>query len=152
MSCIFSADHASYVDCILSCMCRGEYRVLILVSGFLRLDRVPQACRKVRTRSTTSVRLLHGVILLPSGISGKMIISLDTIIVGFASCCASCGEYRELICVSGFPRLDRVPQVCRMWGPVRLHRFVCFTETFFFQAGSQARWPFPQIPLPSLPC
>nr|BAJ88780.1 predicted protein [Hordeum vulgare subsp. vulgare] len=30
---------------------------------------VPQACRIVRTRSTTSDRLLHGVILLPSWIS-----------------------------------------------------------------------------------
>ena len=35
----------------------------------------------VRTRSTTSVRLLHGGILLPSGISGKMIISPDTITI-----------------------------------------------------------------------
>ena len=32
-------------------------------------------------RSTTSVRLLHGGILLPSGISGKMIISPDTITI-----------------------------------------------------------------------
>ena len=55
--------------------------VLMLVSGFLRLDRVPQACWKVRTRSTTSVRLLHGVLLLPSGISSKMTISLDTITI-----------------------------------------------------------------------
>ena len=81
MSCIYSADHASYVDCILSCMCRGEHRVLILVSGLLRLDRVPQACRKVRTRSTTSVHLLHEVILLLSGFSGKMTISPDTITI-----------------------------------------------------------------------
>ena len=65
----------------MSYMCRGEYRVLILVSSFLRLDRVPQACRNVRTRSTTSVRLLLGVVLLPSGISGKMTISPDTITI-----------------------------------------------------------------------
>ena len=32
----------------------------------------------VRIRSTTLVRLLHGFGLLPSGISGKMIITLDT--------------------------------------------------------------------------
>ena len=64
--------------CCASC---GEYRVLILVSGLLRLDRVPQACWIVRTRSTTSVRLLHGGILLPSGISGKRIISPDTITI-----------------------------------------------------------------------
>ena len=53
----------------------------MVVSGLLRLDRVPQACRNVRTRSTTSVRLLHGVVLLPSGISRKMTISPDTITI-----------------------------------------------------------------------
>ena len=31
----------------------------------------------VRTRSTTPVRLLHGLALLPSGISGKMTVTLD---------------------------------------------------------------------------
>ena len=31
----------------------------------------------VRIRSTMLVRLLHGLILLPSGISGKMTITLD---------------------------------------------------------------------------
>ena len=31
----------------------------------------------VRIRSTTPVRLLHGLVLLPSGISGKMIATLD---------------------------------------------------------------------------
>ena len=31
----------------------------------------------VRIRSTTSVHLLHGLVLLPSGISGKMTATLD---------------------------------------------------------------------------
>ena len=65
-------------------MCRascGEYRVLMLVSVSLRVDRVPQACPNVRTRSSVLVRLLHRVVLLPSGISGKMIISPDTITI-----------------------------------------------------------------------
>ena len=35
----------------------------------------------VRIRSTTSVRLLHGLVLLPSGISGKMTVSLDLITI-----------------------------------------------------------------------
>ena len=65
----------------LCCASCGEFRVLICVSGFLLLVRVPQACRNVRTRSTTLVRRLHGVVLLPSGISGKMIISPDTITI-----------------------------------------------------------------------
>ena len=51
----------------------------MLVSGLLRLDRVLQACRNVRIRSAMSVRLLHGVVLLPSGITCKVIISLNTI-------------------------------------------------------------------------
>ena len=35
----------------------------------------------VRIRSTTSVRLLHGLVLLPSGISGKMTVTLDLITI-----------------------------------------------------------------------
>ena len=31
----------------------------------------------VRIRSTTPVHLLHGLVLLPSGISGKMTVTLD---------------------------------------------------------------------------
>ena len=89
----------------LCCASCGEYRVLMLVSGFPRLDRVPQACRIVRTRSTTSVRLLHGGILLPSGISGKMTISPDTItiiamlvlsLLSIMSCCLPDVKYQPL--------------------------------------------------------
>ena len=35
----------------------------------------------VRTRLTMSVCLLHGLVLLPSGISGKMTITLDLITI-----------------------------------------------------------------------
>ena len=35
----------------------------------------------VRIRSTTSVCLLHGLVLLPCGISGKMTITLDLITI-----------------------------------------------------------------------
>ena len=35
----------------------------------------------VRIRSTTSVCLLHGLVLLPSGISGKMTVTLDLITI-----------------------------------------------------------------------
>ena len=44
------------------------FSVLLLSSGNVAM---------VRIRSTTSVRLLHGLVLLPSGISGKMTITLD---------------------------------------------------------------------------
>ena len=35
----------------------------------------------VRIRSTTPIRLLHGLVLLPSEISGKMTVTLDLITI-----------------------------------------------------------------------
>ena len=32
----------------------------------------------------------------------------------------------------------------RLWGSVRLRPFVFFMDSFFFLAGSQARWPYPR--------
>ena len=54
--------------------------MLILVSGFPRLDRVR---KRVGCEDPFDYvgRLLHGGILLPSEISGKMIISPDTITI-----------------------------------------------------------------------
>ena len=36
-----------------------------------------------------------------------------------------------------------VPITSRLWGPVRLRPFVFFMDSFFFLAGSQARWSYP---------
>ena len=44
----------------------------------------------VRTRSSTSVCLLHGLVLLPSGISGKMIIPSKSLLSLLASCSLYC--------------------------------------------------------------
>ena len=44
------------------------FPVLLLSSGIIAI---------VRIRSTAPVRILHGLVLLPSGISGKMIVTLD---------------------------------------------------------------------------
>ena len=46
------------------------FPVLLLSSGNVAI---------VRIRSTTPVRLLHGLVLLPCGISGKMTVTLDLI-------------------------------------------------------------------------
>jgi len=76
VACIYSVAHASYVLCIvwwISCV-DSCFR-------FASSRESSASCRMVRTRSTTSVRLLHGGILLPSGISGKRIISPDTITI-----------------------------------------------------------------------
>ena len=40
--------------------------------------------------------------------------------------------------------------VPELWGFVRLRLFVFFMDSFFFLAGSQARWPLPLISLLSL--
>ena len=59
----------------------------------------------VRIRSTTTVRLLHGLVLLPSGISGKMTVTLDltTIIV---------------MLVASFYRYDALPITCSSSLPI----------------------------------
>ena len=36
------------------------------------------------------------------------------------------------------------PAKSRLWGTVRLRPFVFFMDSFFFLAGSQARWPYPR--------
>ena len=55
-----------------------------------------------------------------------------------------CGVF-TMLCASfwcGFFGL--VPITSRLWGPVRLLPFVFFMDSFFFLAGSQARWPYPR--------
>ena len=55
-----------YVWCVYHVVC--FFPVLLLSSGNVAI---------VRIRSTTPVHLLHGLVLLPSGISGKMTVTLD---------------------------------------------------------------------------
>ena len=58
----------------------------------------------VRIRSTTPVHLLHGLVLLPSGISGKMTATLDLTTI-IAMLVASFYRYVVLpiICSSSLP-------------------------------------------------
>ena len=53
------------------------YHVVCFFPVVLLVDS-PDFVAIVRIRSTTWVRLLHGLGLLPSGISGKMTVTLDT--------------------------------------------------------------------------
>ena len=68
-----------------SCIICVVHRVVNIVCWFLfpvfPVSIESASVSDVRTRSTTSVRLLQWVVLLPSGISGKMIISPDTITI-----------------------------------------------------------------------
>ena len=60
----------------------------------------------VRICSTTPVRLLHGLVLLPSGISGKMTVTLDLITI-IAMLVGSFYRYAALpiTCSSSLPKL-----------------------------------------------
>ena len=59
----------------------------------------------VRTRSTMSVCLLHGLILLPCGISGKMTIPSKSLLSLPASCSLFCYTYAAIptTCLSCLP-------------------------------------------------
>ena len=59
----------------------------------------------VRTRSSTSVCLLHGLVLLPCGISGKMTIPSKSLLSLLASCSLFCYTYAVIptTCLSCLP-------------------------------------------------
>ena len=78
----------------------------------------------VRIRSTTSVRLLHGLVLLPCGISGKMTATLDLttiiamLVVSFyryaalpITCLSSPPYYHEPLTFDTFP-MQTVVRLC----------------------------------------
>ena len=87
--------------CIMPCLCLCIYHVacffpvLLLSSGNVAF---------VRIRSTTSGCLLHGLVLLPSGIAGKMIATLDLTTI-IAMLVASFYRYVALpiTCLSSLP-------------------------------------------------
>ena len=59
----------------------------------------------VRTHSSTSVCLLHGLVLLPCGISGKMTIPSKSLLSLLASCSLFCYAYAAIptTCLSCLP-------------------------------------------------
>ena len=95
---------------IMPCLCLLVYHVvcffpvLLLRSGNVAI---------VRIRSTTPVRLLHGLVLLPCGISGKMTATLDLTTI-IAMLVASFYRFAALpiICLSSHPML---PWTSNLW-------------------------------------
>ena len=59
--------------------------------------------RVVRIRSTTSVCLLHGLVLLPCGISGTMTIPSKSLLSLLASCSLYCYVAIPTTCLSSLP-------------------------------------------------
>ena len=113
MSCLIKPDMHHTWLCIMPCLCLCIYHVvcffpvLLLSSGNVAI---------VRIRSTTPVHLLHGLVLLPSGISGKMTATLDLTTI-IAMLVASFYRFAALpiTCLSSLPNchepltLDTLP-------------------------------------------
>ena len=84
---LFKPDMHHTCLCIMPCLCLCIYHVvcffpvLLLSSGNVAI---------VRIRSTAPVRLLHGLVLLPCGISGKMTIPSKSLLSLLASCSLYC--------------------------------------------------------------
>ena len=107
MPCLIKPDMHHTCLCIMPCLCLCIYHVvcffpvLLLSSGNVAI---------VRIRSTTPVRLLHGLVLLPCRISGKMTATLDLTTI-IAMLVASFYRYAALpiTCLSSHPKLPCRP-------------------------------------------
>ena len=77
--------------CIMPCLCLLVYHVVCSFSVVLFLDSSGNVAFG-RIRSTTFGCLLHGLVLLPCGISGKMTMPSKSLL----SLLASCSFYRYL--------------------------------------------------------
>ena len=110
MPCLIKPDMHHTCLCIMPCLCLCIYHivcffpVLLLSSGNVAI---------VRFRSTTFVCLLHGLILLPCGISGKMTATLDLTTI-IAMLVASFYRFAALpiICLSSHRML---PWTSNLW-------------------------------------
>ena len=74
MPCLIKPDMHHAWLCIMPCLCLCIYHVVCFFPVLLLSS---DNFAIVRISSTTLVRLLHGLVLLPSGISGKMTVTLD---------------------------------------------------------------------------
>ena len=110
MPCLFKPNMHHTCLCIMPCLCLCIYHVvcffpvLLPSSGNVAI---------VRIRSTTPVRLLLGLILLPCGISGKMTATLDLTTI-IAMLVASFYRFAALpiTCLSSHPKL---PWTSNLW-------------------------------------
>ena len=105
---LFKPDMHHTWLCIMPCLCLCVYHVVCFFPGCLRFH-----SGVVRIHSTTSACLLHGLILLPSGISGKMTATLDLTTI-IAMLVASFYRYDALpiTCLSSHPKL---PWTSNLW-------------------------------------
>ena len=74
MPCLLKPDMHHTWLCIMPCLCLCVYNVVCFFPVLLPSSGNVMI---VRIRSTTPIRLLHGLVLLPCGISAKMTFTLD---------------------------------------------------------------------------
>ena len=111
-SCSFVMHHARV--CIMPCSCVVclPCCVLLLISScFVAIVRI----RSSTLGSASSVRLLHGLILLPCGISGKMTVTLDLITI-IAMLVASFYRFAALP-IHLFLKPPKLPWTSNLWHP-----------------------------------
>ena len=99
MPCIFKPDMHHTWLCIMPCLWLSVYRVVCFFP-VLPLRVGSDNVVFVRTRSTTSICLLHGLVLLPCGISGKMTIPSKSLLSLLASCSLFCYAAIPTTCLS----------------------------------------------------
>ena len=96
MPCFIKPDVPHTRLWIMPCWCVGCLLCCVLLFWCLLLRVGPGYVAFVRTRSTTSVCLLHGPVLLPCGISGKMTIPSRSLLSFLASCSLFCYAYAAI--------------------------------------------------------
>ena len=90
--------------CIVPCCCGGCLLCCVLLFRCLLLRVGSDNVEVVRIHSSTSVCLLHGLVLLPCGISGKMIIPSKSLL----SLLSRCSFYRYAV----------LPATCYIMPPI----------------------------------
>ena len=95
-----------YVLCVYLVVCLFPVVLLLVSSCFVAIVRIHSST----LGSASSVRLLHGLVLLPCGISGKMTATLDLTII-IAMLVVSFYRYAALpiTCLSSHPKLPCQP-------------------------------------------
>ena len=82
--------------------------LLLDSSHFVAIVRI----RSSMLGSASCVHLLHGLVLLPSGISGKMTVTLDlTIIIAMVVASFYCYAALPITCLSSLPKLPCQPLI-----------------------------------------
>ena len=130
MSCLIKPDMHHTWLCIMPCSCDVCLLCCLLLSGYVAI---------VRIRSTTSVSLLHGLVLLPCGISSKMSIPSKSLLS------LLCELFALLLCCDTYHLLFKPPKLpCQplTFSPVLANRCLAMLPLLLSPSYSVAscRW------------